>query len=101
MRKILILILLAGSPALGINRSAAQNAKGYPDIVKRIAAVVRREGKLSDVYPVKVPDTPAQTAARAGRASAKTFDLVIYGGTAAAVIAAVQAKRMGKSVVIV
>lgn len=32
---------------------------------------------------------------------AKTYDVVIYGGTSAAVTAAVQAKRMGKSVVIV
>src|SRR4051794_41968901 len=30
-----------------------------------------------------------------------TYDVVIYGGTSAAVTAAVQAKRMGKSVVIV
>jgi hypothetical protein len=101
MRTILILILLAGSPALAINRSAAQNADGYPNIVRRSAALMRREGKPSDVFPVKVPDTHAQTAAQAGRASAKTYDLIIYGGTAAAVIAAVQAKRMGKSVVIV
>ena len=35
------------------------------------------------------------------RASEETFDIVIYGGTSAAVTAAVQAKRMGKSVVIV
>jgi hypothetical protein len=40
-------------------------------------------------------------ATEAGQPSAKTYDLVIYGGTAAAVTAAVQAKRMGKSVVIV
>src|SRR5690349_16673873 len=32
---------------------------------------------------------------------AAEFDLVVYGGTSAGVIAAVQAKRMGKSVVIV
>ena len=37
----------------------------------------------------------------ATQASATTYDVVIYGGTAAAVTAAVQAKRMGKSVVIV
>ncbi len=33
--------------------------------------------------------------------SAADFDLVIYGGTSAAVIAAVQAKKMGKSVIVV
>lgn len=32
---------------------------------------------------------------------AETFDIVVYGGTSAGVIAAVQAKRMGKSVVLV
>jgi hypothetical protein len=35
------------------------------------------------------------------QASSPEFDLVIYGGTSAGVMAAVQAKRMGKSVVIV
>jgi thioredoxin reductase len=34
-------------------------------------------------------------------ARAEDYDVVIYGGTSAAVIAAVQAKKMGKSVVIV
>lgn len=34
-------------------------------------------------------------------ACAETFDVVVYGGTSAAVTAAVQAKKMGKSVVIV
>src|ERR671924_18439 len=33
--------------------------------------------------------------------SAPRYDLVIYGGTAAAVTAAVQAKKMGKTVIIV
>ena len=33
--------------------------------------------------------------------AAATYDLVIYGGTAGAVTAAVQAKKMGKSVIIV
>ena len=32
---------------------------------------------------------------------AADYDLVIYGGTAAGVIAAVQAKKMGKSVIVV
>ena len=40
-------------------------------------------------------------AAPAGAAADTEYDLVIYGGTSAAVAAAVQAKRMGKSVVIV
>jgi len=34
-------------------------------------------------------------------AAAETYDVVIYGGTSAGVIAAVQAKKLGKSVVIV
>ena len=33
--------------------------------------------------------------------AAETYDVVVYGGTSAGVIAAVQAKKMGKSVVIV
>jgi FAD-dependent oxidoreductase family protein len=41
------------------------------------------------------------TASSAGNQSANQYDLVIYGGTAAAVTAAVQAKLMGKSVIIV
>src|SRR5262249_56974095 len=40
-------------------------------------------------------DTPAVTQ------SAPNYDLVVYGGTAAAVTAAVQAKIMGKTVIIV
>lgn len=39
--------------------------------------------------------------AQNGQSSEETYDLIIYGGTAAAVTAGVQAKRMGKSVVIV
>ena len=35
------------------------------------------------------------------RAQAPSFDIVVYGGTSAGVIAAVQARRMGKTVVIV
>ncbi|MGD9636793.1 MAG: FAD-dependent oxidoreductase, partial [Pirellulales bacterium] len=34
-------------------------------------------------------------------AAAEEFDVVVYGGTSAGVIAAVEAKRMGKSVVLV
>src|SRR5690242_14297733 len=37
----------------------------------------------------------------AGAQSINKYDVVIYGGTAAAVTAAIQAKQMGKSVVIV
>jgi len=40
-------------------------------------------------------------ASSAGTQSAPQYDLVIYGGTAAAVTAAVQASRMGKTVVII
>src|SRR3569832_103397 len=36
-----------------------------------------------------------------GRVAADEFDVVIYGGTSGAVTAAVQAKKMGKSVIIV
>ena len=38
---------------------------------------------------------------RFGAQPAVTYDLVVYGGTSAGIIAAVQAQRMGKSVVIV
>ncbi|HZF39126.1 MAG TPA: FAD-dependent oxidoreductase [Blastocatellia bacterium] len=41
------------------------------------------------------------TTSSAGTQSASQYDLVIYGGTAAAVTAAAQAKRMGKTVIIV
>jgi FAD dependent oxidoreductase len=41
------------------------------------------------------------TASHAGNQTPNQYDLVIYGGTAAAVTAAVQAKIMGKSVIIV
>src|SRR4029434_1784046 len=41
------------------------------------------------------------SASSAGTQSAPQYDLVIYGGTAAAVTAAVQAKTMGKTVIIV
>lgn len=44
--------------------------------------------------------TPACQSADAGGAS-QTYDVVIYGGTSPAVSAAVQARRMGKTVVIV
>jgi thioredoxin reductase len=37
----------------------------------------------------------------AARLFAAEHDLVIYGGTSAAVVAAVQAKKMGKSVIVV
>jgi hypothetical protein len=40
-------------------------------------------------------------AAPARSQSAREYDLVIYGGTAAAVTAAIQAKRMGKTVIVV
>jgi FAD-dependent oxidoreductase family protein len=41
------------------------------------------------------------TTLSAGNQSASQYDIVIYGGTAAAVTAAAQAKRMGKTVIIV
>ena len=40
-------------------------------------------------------------AAAADQPTAATYDVVVYGGTSAGVIAAVQAKKMGKSAVIV
>ncbi len=40
-------------------------------------------------------------AARSAAAPSQTYDVVIYGGTSAGVAAAVQAKRMGKTVIIV
>ncbi len=39
--------------------------------------------------------------ATVGRAAAKEYDVVVYGGTSAGVVAAVQAVKMGKSVIIV
>src|SRR5687767_9991386 len=41
------------------------------------------------------------TAATAVAQEAKTYDVVVYGGTSAAVAAAVQTKAMGKTVIIV
>lgn len=41
------------------------------------------------------------TTPSAGNQSASSYDLVIYGGTAAAVTAAVQAKKMGRTVIVV
>src|SRR3954452_16002902 len=38
---------------------------------------------------------------RAARAAEDSWDVIVYGGTSAGVIAAVQTKKMGKSVVIV
>lgn len=43
----------------------------------------------------------AITVAAFSGAQAMTYDVVVYGGTSAGIIAAVQAKRMGKSVVVV
>ena len=40
-------------------------------------------------------------AASFGAQPSVTYDVVVYGGTSAGIIAAVQAKRMGKSVVVV
>jgi len=37
----------------------------------------------------------------ANAAAGATYDLVVYGGTSAGVVAAVQARRMGKSVVVI
>jgi len=44
---------------------------------------------------------PAPPFAEAGAAEVRRFDVVVYGGTSAGVAAAVQTKRMGKTVVIV
>ena len=43
----------------------------------------------------------AAVASFSGAQRPPTYDLVVYGGTSAGVIAAVQAQRMGKTVVIV
>ncbi|WP_395735291.1 FAD-dependent oxidoreductase, partial [Prosthecobacter sp.] len=37
----------------------------------------------------------------AASVSAQDHDIVVYGGTASAIVAAVQAKKMGKSVIVV
>ncbi len=50
---------------------------------------------------LQIPAQAQQPVPQATAGAAHDYDVVIYGGTSAAVIAAVQAKKMGKSVVIV
>ena len=50
---------------------------------------------------ILLPAFLAFTIALTSRSLAQEYDLVVYGGTSAAVTAAVQAKRMGKSAIIV
>ena len=50
---------------------------------------------------LEVVGLAAAVALLSGAQPPSTYDLVVYGGTSAGVIAAVQAKRMGKSVVLV
>jgi len=61
--------------------------------VKRYPLIVRLFARLALVWSVLVSEASA--------AKDPVFDLVIYGGTSAGVAAAVQAKRMGKTVVVV
>ena len=63
---------------------------------KKMSAMTVRQGRVWRAAMVAVCFSLATPAARAAE-----FDLVVYGGTSAGVIAAVQAKKMGKSVVIV
>src|SRR5579864_5257836 len=51
--------------------------------------------------PMKLLLSLALTALLVTRAIAADYDVVVYGGTAAAVMAAVQVKKMGKTVIIV
>ena len=61
--------------------------------MKRYPLIVRLFARLALVWSVLVSEASA--------AKDPVFDLVIYGGTSAGVAAAVQAKRMGKTVVVV
>ena len=55
----------------------------------------------SSLLAIAVVAALAAPSSPAGESPAVTYDLVIYGGTSAGVIAAVQAKKMGKTAVIV
>ncbi|MEJ2705851.1 MAG: FAD-dependent oxidoreductase, partial [Sedimentisphaerales bacterium] len=62
-----------------------------------------RKTGLSTILIAAITSIGAQsaTAAIPSASAAGTYDVVIYGATSAAVAAAVQVKRMGKTVVIV
>src|SRR5437762_8984073 len=53
------------------------------------------------MHPLRFAALFATAWLAAAHVRAQDYDIVVYGGTSAAVIAAVQAKKMGKSVVIV
>jgi glycine/D-amino acid oxidase-like deaminating enzyme len=53
------------------------------------------------MHPAALPITCVAIVCFAASSPAADYDVVVYGGTSAGVIAAVQAKKMGKSVVVV
>ena len=59
------------------------------------------ESKRLGGRPVALRDVLQRAEKQAGRAADERVDIVIYGGTSAGIVAAIQAKRMGKSVVLV
>src|SRR5688572_17296065 len=50
---------------------------------------------------LKLPAAALAVLAMSGAQAPPQYDLVVYGGTSAGVIAAVQARRLGKSVIVV
>jgi hypothetical protein len=62
---------------------------------------LRAAGYESGMHPVARWLPALVLVAFASRAGAQTYDVVVYGGTSAGVVAAVQAKIMGKTVVLV
>ena len=63
------------------------------------------ESKRLGGQPVKLADIIARAEAEANRQASRpretAVDVVVYGGTSAGIIAAIQAERMGKSVVLI
>src|SRR5215217_7236519 len=53
------------------------------------------------MHPLRITALAAIALLTASNARAQEYDIVVYGGTSSAVIAAVQAKKMGKTVVVV
>src|SRR5215217_8155376 len=52
------------------------------------------------MHPLRITALAAIALLTASNARAQEYDIVVYGGTSSAVIAAVQAKKMGKTVVL-
>jgi general stress protein 26 len=71
-----------------------------PERVEVVSPKHKIEGNTATWTPPSVEFGPAAEA-RGPLAAARTCDIVVYGGTAAAVTAALQARAMGKSVIVV